>query len=96
VIRARGRTAAETWVNVLRGHSASPQIRRRFRHHSSTVCPETGRSFSCITGRSFTAEHSARWTRALPRRLLDDHLHGRCIDPSNLKNAELVLKTEQH
>ncbi len=54
VIRARGRTAAETWVNVLRGHSAPSQIRRRFRHHSSTVCPETGRSFSRITGRSFT------------------------------------------
>ena len=55
VTRARGRTAAETWVNVLRGHNASPQIRRRFRHHSSTVCPETGRSFNRITGRSFTA-----------------------------------------
>src|SRR5215213_9427945 len=54
VTRARGRTAAETWVNVLRGHSASPQVRRRFRHHSSTVCPEVGRSFSRITDRSFT------------------------------------------
>jgi hypothetical protein len=27
VIRARGGTAAETWVNDLRAHSASPQIR---------------------------------------------------------------------
>jgi len=40
VIRARGRTAAETWVNVFRGHSASSQIRRRFRHHSSTGLPK--------------------------------------------------------
>jgi hypothetical protein len=42
------------------------------------------------------AEHSTLWTRARPRRLLDDHLHGRRIGPSNLNNAELVLKTEQH
>ena len=41
-------------MNVFCGHTPSPQIRRRFRHHSSTVCPETGRSFNRIHGRSFT------------------------------------------
>jgi hypothetical protein len=34
VTRARGRTAADVKVNVLRGHSASLQISRRFRQHS--------------------------------------------------------------
>jgi hypothetical protein len=42
-------------VNVLRGHKSSPQTKRRFRHHSWTVCPETGKSFNRIHGRSFTA-----------------------------------------
>jgi hypothetical protein len=54
VTRARVRTAVDVWVNVLRGHSASLQIRRRFRHHTWTVCPETGKSFNRIHGRSFT------------------------------------------
>src|SRR5215207_4054221 len=31
-----------------------PRHRRRFRHHSSTVCPEIGKSLSRIHGRSFT------------------------------------------
>src|SRR5207344_1686230 len=54
VTRARGSTAVDVRVKVLRGHSASPQTRRRFRHHSSTVCPESGKSFNRIHGRSFT------------------------------------------
>jgi hypothetical protein len=41
------------------------------------------------------AKHLACWTRALPCRLVDDHLHGRGTDPLNLQDAELVLKTEQ-
>src|SRR5215217_3536138 len=59
VTRPRRRTALQAWVNVLRGHSCSPQTSRRFRHHSSTVCPHAGRSFNRISGRSFTAEVSA-------------------------------------
>ena len=34
VTRARGRIASLVWVNVLRGHNASTQTSRRFRHHS--------------------------------------------------------------
>ena len=45
-------------MNVLRRHHASAQTRRCFRQHSSTVCPDIGRSFSRITGRSFTAPES--------------------------------------
>src|SRR5829696_4285303 len=50
----RGRTAVEAWVNVLRGHNASAQTSRRLRHCSCTCCPDAGRSFTRITGRSFT------------------------------------------
>src|SRR5215203_4481871 len=53
VTRPRVRTAVEAWVNVLRGHSGSTQTSRRLRHHNSTVCPDAGRSFTRITGRSF-------------------------------------------
>jgi hypothetical protein len=54
VTRARDLTATETWVNVFRRHSPSQQIRRRFRHHNSMLCPQIGRSFNRINGRSFT------------------------------------------
>ena len=58
VTRARGRIASLVWVNDRRGHNTSTQTRRRFRHHSSTCCPDAGRSLTRHSGRSRTRPDS--------------------------------------
>jgi hypothetical protein len=42
VIRPRGLTASQVWVNDRCGHSDARHHRRRFRHHSSIYCRTRG------------------------------------------------------
>ena len=98
VTRARGRTAVAVWVNVLRGHNASRTDQPAFPPPQLDGCPEAGRSFNRIHGRSFTAPLTTPHAGHGPSRAVCSmiDLHGRGIDPLHLENAELVLKTEQH
>jgi hypothetical protein len=52
----------------------------------------TTRSTTQRVAAGLLAGSRARWATSANTH---DHLHGRGIDPLNLKNVELVLKTEQ-
>jgi len=58
VSRDRGGIAAVRSRKEHRGHEAGWQTSRRLRHHSSTRCPDAGRSFTRRSGRSFTRADS--------------------------------------
>jgi hypothetical protein len=83
-------------VNERRGQNRSPHRSRRSRHHSSTACPQAGRSFIRISGRSFTTKLSTPHTGhgRLTGDLLDDHLDRRRTDPLHKQDAELAPETE--
>jgi hypothetical protein len=66
------------------------------RHHSSTVCPQAGRSFTRISGRSFTTELSTPHTGHGPSRAICSMIILTAVgpDPLHKQDAELALQTE--
>jgi hypothetical protein len=59
VSRDRDGIALVVSVNDRRQHCIAGQTKRRLRHHSTTCCPDAGRSLTCTSGRSFTRDECA-------------------------------------